>query len=239
MKRLFAATALLSMLFLNAGALNAEVTVKKDAGFVSVTTTKNTQIDPDTVKITFSIETRNTELNKATQTNNEISNKLVPLLKAELGADDMIKTMNYSVNPSYYWKDNKQIFDTYIVTNQVMVTTKKVDNISKLIQLAISNGATGVNNLDFSSTQYQSQCDSLIAEATLMSFNQASSIAKVLKTELAGPKAVNAYCSSQSDRPMYMYAKMASGEANDYSGAAIEPGTLKINANVNASYYVK
>lgn len=133
---------------------NAETkaeTIEKDKGYISVNESITKDISPNQAEILIGIVTSNKSLKQASEDNKLIANEVYSSLKALLGMSDYIKTSNYHAQPVYiYTKDHARILDKYTVSNTVTVRTKSIELISKLIDTAISQGATNVDSLQFS-----------------------------------------------------------------------------------------
>lgn len=229
----------LVVLFFVGTAVKAEV-IDKEQGYISISESKTVEIAPNQAEISIGIETSNVSLQKASEDNKRIANKVYTSLKAMLGTEDSIKTSNYSVYPQYiYTKDNKKLLDKYVVSNTVIIKTKKINLVSKLIDTATAQGATNVANLQFSAVGYEDSCDDTLAELTKKAYNKANVIAKSINSQITGIKSINVSCNSENNyRPMY---GMMKASMEDAAGAStpIESGKLKIYANVDTSFYVK
>lgn len=215
-------------------------TVDKEKGYISLSLSTTKEVTPNQAEINIGIETSNQSMQKAAEENKLIANKIYTMLKPLLGSDDYIKTNTYSARPQYsYTRDNKKILDKYVVTNSVTVKTKKTDIVSKLIDASIAQGATNINNLQFTVTDYDSACNDALAELTKKTYTQASSVAKSINSQVLGIKSINATCNTDS-APRPCYAMMAP-KAEDMAGSTtpIEVGKTKVYANIDASYYVK
>lgn len=227
-------------LFILAGISTTAETIEKDKGYISVNKSTSREVSPNQAEISIGIETSDKSLQKASEENKRRANNVYASLKALLSTEDYIKTCNYSARPQYIWtKDNQKIFDKYIVTNTVVIRTKKIELVSKLIDTAIAQGATNVENLQFLATDYDSSCNAVLAELTKTAYAQAISVAKSVNSQITGIKSISTSCNSESTpRPMYA---MTMKNAMDTVGSAtpIEGGKIRIFASVDASFYVK
>lgn len=239
MKKLLLTLTLLVALFFVGIRTNAD-TIDKEKGYISVSESTTKEITPNQAEISIGIETSDVSLQKASEENKKLANKVYTSLKDLIGAEDSIKTSNYSAYPHYiYTKDNKKVLDKYVVTNTVNVKTKKINLASKLIDTAISQGATNVSNLQFSASDYEDSYNDLLAELTKKAYSKANTVAKSISSQVTGIKSINISCNSENNyRPMYGFAK-ASMEDSAAVSTPIESGKLKIYANVDASFYVK
>lgn len=239
MKKILLTLTLLVTLFFVGIRANADI-IDKEQGYISVSESATKEITPNQAEISIGIETSDISIQKATEDNKKIANKVYASLKALLSAEDSIKTSNYSVYPQYiYTKDNKKVLNKYVVSNTVTVKTKQINLVSKFIDTAISQGATNVAGLEFSASDYEDNYNDLLAELTKKAYCKANAIAKSINSQVTGVKSINVSCNSENNyRPMYAMAKACSEDSTAVS-TPIESGKLKINANVDAAFYVK
>jgi len=249
MKKFLVSIAVLSLIIggsnLSTQALATETS--KDKGYISVNTSADKEVSPDVAEISFAIKTADSKsMQKATALNKEISEKVYNELKATINpaVGDYIKTSNFNAAPVYSYSNSKRYLEKYEVSNRVIVHTKSIDKVGKMIDSAITAGATNVDSLSFSLSNYDSQCDELISTAAKKAYNRANMLSKVMNTSIAGISSLNTSCSTNggSQPRLYMAKNMlqeAAGTADSASGMSIENGVVKINANVNATFFVK
>ena len=185
-------------------------------------------------------------MQKATLQNKEISEQVIATLKSMIDTSkgDYIKTADFSATPIYSYSGNKRNFDKYQVSNSVVVHTKSIDKIGTMIDKSIALGATDVNSLNFSVSNYEAQCNDLLTLAAKKASARANAVAKTVPTTLSGIRSMDVSCStSNSSRPQYKMlmanrAMMMDSEAAG-SSTTIESGVIKVFANVSATYFVK
>lgn len=214
---------------------------EKEGGFISVNASSVKEVTPDQAQIVVSIETSDKSLQKATDENKVIADKVYSSLKGLLNTEkgDYIKTGKYSANPLYVnQRDNKRVFDKYVVTNSVTVKTKSIQTVAKMLDMAINSGATRVNNLEFSVSNYDSECSDILSELTKRAYSQANAIAGSINSKITGVRSITSSCNPESASRPY-YAMMAKDSMEQSSETPIESGKIKIHANVDASFYVK
>lgn len=242
MKRLLVALGIIA-----AGALfvpaNAITVVDKEMGFVSVNASASKEIVPDTASIYFSVETVSQDSKAAVNKNKEITSALILSLKPILAVEksDSIQTKNFILRPNYnYDKNGKRNFQNYTASNTIYVKTKKLENVSKLIDTAVANNATSVSELNFFIENEKQYTGELAQEA----INNAKVIAKLtastLNQKLCGVRSirVNVYPQNQyNTRYATMNADKAAGSVK--KATPIEFGKIKLQANVDAEFYVK
>lgn len=222
---------------------------EKERGYISLSTSANTEVAPDVAEISFAVKTLDAKsMQKATVMNKEISDKLLSTLKEMLDTTkgDFIKTADYNASPIYSYRDNKRYLDKYEVSNRVIVHTKSIDKVGKMIDKAIEAGATNVDSLNFSVSNYETQCNSLIEIASKKANARASVAAKSMGATLDGIRSMDISCSENTQRSyprMYMaknmLASVADGAAQESASTSISEGIIKVYANVNVSFFVK
>ena len=218
-----------------------------ERGYISVNTSANAELAPDVAEISIAVKTYdNKSMQKATLQNKEISEQVISTLKSMIDTSkgDYIKTADFSATPIYSYSGSKRNFDKYQVSNSVVVHTKSIDKIGSMIDKAIALGATDVNSLNFSVSNYEAQCNDLLTLAAKKASARANAVAKTVPTTLAGIRSMDVSCSaSNSSRPQYKMlmanrAMMMDSEAAG-SSTSIESGVIKVFANVSATYFVK
>lgn len=218
-----------------------------ERGYISVNTSANAELAPDVAEISIAVKTYdNKSMQKATLQNKEISEQVIATLKSMIDTSkgDYIKTADFSATPIYSYFGNKRNFDKYQVSNSVVVHTKSIDKIGTMIDKSIALGATDVNSLNFSVSNYEAQCNDLLTLAAKKASARANAVAKTVPTTLSGIRSMDVSCStSNSSRPQYKMlmanrAMMMDSEAAG-SSTTIESGVIKVFANVSATYFVK
>lgn len=220
-----------------------------ERGFINVSTTANTELPPDVVEINIAIHTEDTKsLQNATEENKLISDKVYAELSKMINKEngDYIKTANFNASPIYSYKNNKRILTKYEVSNSIIVHTKAIKDAGKMIDKSIALGATNINNLTFSVSEYDTQCNELLAIAAKKSFTRANIMATSVGNSLDGIKSMNGSCSTSTPtRPQYLMAKNLSldsatgGDEGVRTSSPIQGGVIKLFANLNATYFVK
>ena len=218
-----------------------------ERGYISVNTSANAELAPDVAEISIAVKTYDSKsMQKATFQNKEISEQVISVLKSMIDTSkgDYIKTADFSATPIYSYSGNKRIFDKYQVSNSVVVHTKSIDKIGSMIDKSIALGATDVNSLNFSVSNYEAQCNDLLSIASKKAYARANAVAKTVPTTIAGIRTMDISCSTNnSSRPQYrmlMSNKAMSMDSESASASTtIESGVVKVYANVNSTYFVK
>ena len=226
----------------------SQTTNTSERGFITVSTTANTELAPDVAEISFAVKTSDTKsMQKATVLNKETSDKVLSALKSLMNTEngDYIKTSDFNASPIYSYSGSKKNLDKYEVSNRVIVHTKSLDKIGTMIDKAIESGATNVDSLTFSVSNYETQCNDLLGIATQKAKSRAGVVAKNLSTTLDGVKSIDLSCSANNNynTPRFYMAKnmlsAVAAEATSATPTSISGGVIKVNANVNATFFVK
>lgn len=214
---------------------------------INVSATSTKEVIPDTVEINIEVQTSNPKsMQIASNENTEISQKVLNSVKSFLNAEngDYVKTAYFRADTRYKYVNQKQVFDAYQVTNTIIVHTKDLAKISEIIEKAIAHGATGVSNLNFSLSNYDDYKNELITEAIKKAEVQAKTATKAVNSDISKIKAINISNNGYGNvrnAVLNYKATRAMGDAVESSSfaPAIEPGIIKIQADVNIVYFIK
>lgn len=220
--------------------------ISNNKGIISVTSSSEKELAPDTVEISFTVKTFDIKsIQQASLENKIISDKVYAQLKSMICPEngDYIKTSDYSAQPIYSYQNSKKIFEKYEVSNRVTINTKSINKIGEIIDKAVETGATNVDNLSFTLSNYENECNELIITATQKARTKAEIIAQTLNTKIKGVNNLVTSCNTNNHNTprLYMAKNMISDIATESStiSTTISNGVIKINANVNASFFVK
>ncbi|MCL4502327.1 MAG: SIMPL domain-containing protein [Deltaproteobacteria bacterium] len=102
---------------------------------------------PDQALLTVEVETRASQADAATKENAGRSDALLKALKQALGPDDQVKTLGFRLNPVYAAKNrtNPPEVKGYEALHRFQVRVKGPERLGAIIDLALKNGASGVN----------------------------------------------------------------------------------------------
>ncbi len=219
----------------------ADVQSFKQNGYISVSSSKSREVDPNIAELSFAVETQAKTVDIAVNSNKNAANKVISSLKPLLDTKngDTIKTSSFSVRPNYFYpKDKARVLDGYTVVNSVLVKTKKTSSVGSLIDVAVKNGANRLDSLVFSLSDEDSIGNDLYPIAVKDAYSQATVIAKSLNMSILGVKSISANINSQN-RPWAtaMYAKAL--DRTEEVSTPIETGKIKVTVTINAEFEVK
>ena len=112
--------ALLSLLIILAitSTQSANATFIQNKGYISVNTSSETEISPDTAQLSVVIKTSDEKsMQTASEENKKISEKVFKELNSLINTEkgDYVKTSYYNASPIYSYINSKRVFDKYEV----------------------------------------------------------------------------------------------------------------------------
>lgn len=214
---------------------DALTTIEKDMGFVSVNAKAVKEVSPDTASIKFSVDTKSIDSKNAIKQNKEDSSKLLDSLKVLLSEENSsVQTTNFVLKPNYSNQDGKKTFIDYSACNTIVVKTKEINKVSEIIDVATKNGATSISELNFY-VENEKQFEGQLAKEALSDAKIIAELtASTLGQKVTGIRAVRVNIYPQPiQNATFLNAKQGN------SSLPIQKGKIKIQANVDAEFYVK
>ncbi|MCR5217321.1 SIMPL domain-containing protein [Treponema sp.] len=155
-------------------------TVKQEASkplrSISVSGEGKVLVDNDTAEITFSVVTRNYDINKAVAENISKSTKVQEALAQTGILKGDIKTSNYTIVQDPSSSPVRINYGAYNVSDTITVKVRDVKRTGEIIDLCVKNGANQFSSLTF----YASQTEKAKKEAEVLAIKNAESKAKSL-----------------------------------------------------------
>jgi uncharacterized protein len=109
----------------------------------------------DSARISLSVQSEAREMEEAAADNVTKTEAVLQAVKALRIKDLKVKTRNYSVTPQKDFKAKPPVTKGYEVRNEIEITTEGFapkelsDQVSKVIETSLKNGANTVNNIQF------------------------------------------------------------------------------------------
>ncbi len=235
-------------LLLTCGAIQAQNVPYNETNTLSVSANASKEVTPDTVEVNIEVQTENaksmqTAMNENNRISQEVLNGLNTIIDKKNG--DYVKTSDFRADSLYTYNGSKRSFDKYQVTNMVVVHTQSIDKIPVIIEKAIKLGASGVSNLNFSVSNYEQYREELLTCAIKKAEKQAKVAATASGVSIKNVKDIT-IINSENGYARTRYAAVnlkadtaSAGSAESFSTPSIEPGVIKIQADVKITYSVK
>ncbi|HEV3485297.1 MAG TPA: SIMPL domain-containing protein [Vicinamibacterales bacterium] len=118
---------------------------------IMVTGTGEARVAPDRAVITIGVFSRATTAAAAARENARRQQAIIDTLLALGFAREQISTMNYNVNPEmrHIPQSGRSEVTGYMVSNNVRVDVRRLDQVAQAIDAALAKGANQINGLDF------------------------------------------------------------------------------------------
>lgn len=204
---------------------------KRPSGtLISISSQAEASRAPDIANISAGVITEASESDAAMQANAVQMDKLMKAIK-KAGIDDKdIQTSGINLMPRYDYQPNRerQLLG-YQAHNNVSITVRKLDELSKVIDLLAAEGANQIHGPSFSI----GEPEPLLAEAREKALQQAQaraeSYADALGTKVRRIVSISEGSHGGMPRPM-MRAEMAS--AKDSAGTPVAVGETSVSVNL-------
>ncbi len=197
------------------------------------------KIRPDVAYLMISVETAAKKASDAVRENAEKMKSVMDKLKSQIGKEDKITTTRYALSPIYEYNDRikESQLTGYRVSNGVVVETKNLDDIGRLIDSATLVGANKVDSLSFGTDKKEEYRRQALTQAVQDARAIADAVARASGVKIV--KILKISPSYEVPRPMVRelgFAKMAATQA---TLTPIEPGELTVSATVNIVFEIE
>ena len=190
---------------------------------------------PDTASLSIGVVVQTSTAQKASDGNAVLMGAVIKELK-NLGLEDKdIQTSMLSIQPVYKYNGARTI-DSYSASNNVRVTTEKLDMVSEIIDRSTAAGANQIGGVSFSvSEEKQKELrDELLAEAVKDASSKANILAENLDVRIVGVKS-----SSISERGFPQQFLEVAAFAEERAATPIQPGEIDVSLSVQVTYIVE
>lgn len=186
-------------------------------------------VKPDMAEVTIGVITENKQLEIAQKENAKITKKVLDSIKNMGVSEKDIQTQNYTINVKYDYIEGKQVFRGYEVANYFKVFIRDIDDVGKVIDAAVKNGANAVNNISFIVSDISKYYEEALKLAIEDSQSKAITIADELKVNI---NMIPIKIVEQEGTNSYSTTTFKTVEAN----TPIEVGQNKIIASIEAVF---
>jgi uncharacterized protein len=192
--------------------------------------------EPDLAHVTLGVEARKPTLAAA---RSEVATSVdrVLALTRDLGIDPkFVNATRVQVQPEYSWneKDRKRILLGYIVSRQVQVELRDLEQLGALLERAVDAGVNQLGDPALDSSRRKELEREAMTRAVQDARLNAETLAGAAGVRLGPVRSLNG---AASNPPMPMYrAQAAMADAASAPEASYQPGEMKFSASVNAEY---
>ena len=196
---------------------------------------------PDRAEIQVGVETENADVRVAQSQNAERMTNVTNAMKALGIPDDHLTTTGYTITPVYDTGPTpvplaigQRKPTTYRVSNTLLVRVDDVSQVGAVIDAAVASGANQVNSIAFLFSEEKRAA--LRAQALTQAVNRtrtdAETVASALGVRLLDSREVQV---DTGVMPIY-YGRSGVAADTAVPSTPIEPGTLKVAANVQVAW---
>lgn len=190
------------------------------------------EVTPDQATILIGVTSTGSTAD-ATRNDNALKASALQNKLIALGMDtDNIKTSNYSIYPLYGESENNKPAPIigYKVNNTISVTVNDLTQLGTIIDSCIQSGANEIENINFTRKNELEFKKLALSGAVTEASAKAEAVAQALGKKITNVVAVNenGVTVNLSDTN-YRYLMKSAGAAT----TPIQPGSIKIQANVN------
>lgn len=133
---------------------------------IVVTGHGDVKVSPDRATIQIAVQTRASTAAEAAAQNATKQQAVLSALRALGLTNDQLSTVNYQVYPEQRYDQGKDpIITGYNVTNTVVADIRRLDQVGKVIDAALSHGANLISSLQFYSSSTQAARRTAIGSA--------------------------------------------------------------------------
>jgi uncharacterized protein YggE len=197
---------------------------------------------PDIATINTGVQTQNPNVQTAQQQNAAIMDDMIKALVAAGISRDDVQTVGYNIYPVYETTPVPfgQKIQYYEVTSTVQVTVRNVSQTGGVIDVAVAHGANQINSIAFSLSKetealYRSE---VLDMAVKNARADADTVALATDVTITGIQTISV---GSVYVPVYYDNRLAAGGESKAAVAPtpIEPGQIKVTAQVSISYLIQ
>jgi uncharacterized protein YggE len=217
-------------------AVSQNASEKDPANTISMNGYAEQKVVPDTATLSIGVVVQNSTAKGAADENAALMSAVVAELKALGLQDKEIQTSYVSVYPVYNY-DGRPTIIAYSASNNVQVTTTKLDKLSDIIDRSTAAGANQIGGISFSvSNDMQKELrEELVTTAVADAASKASMLAKTLGVEITG---VQTSSISENGVPRMYYAMPEEAKDSAAGSTPIQPGESTVSMSVQVTYYI-
>jgi hypothetical protein len=192
--------------------------------------------EPDLAHVTLGVEARKPTMAEARAAVSATVERVLALTRDLRIDPKLVNATRVQVQPEYSWneKDRKRVLLGYLVSRQVQVELRDLEQLGALLERAVDAGVNQVNDPVLDSSKRKALEREAMARAVEDARLNAETLARAAGVKLGAVRSLNG---SASAPPMPMYRQQAvMADAAMAPEASYQPGEMKFTASVNAEY---
>lgn len=196
---------------------------------VIVTGRGEVKLASDRATIQIGVQTRATTATEAAAQNASKQQAVLSALRNLGLTNDQLSTVNYQVYPEQRYEQGKDpVITGYNVTNTVVADVRRLDQVGKVIDAALSHGANVINSLQFYSSNTEAGRRTAIGNAIIAARGDAEAAARAAGGSLGELLEINVMSFTPPQPIMARQSMLAS----DAAQTPINPGQETLSVEV-------
>lgn len=202
----------------------------------SVTGQGEVAAEPDLAYVTLGVESRQPTMAQARADVSATVERVLALTKSLKIDPKLVNSTRVQVQPEYSWneQDRKRVLLGYMVSRQVQVELRDLEQLGALLERAVDAGVNQVNDPVLDSSKRKELEREAMTRAVQDARLNAETLARAAGVKLGAVRALNA-SSSGPVVPMYK-SRVMMADAAGAPEASYQPGDMKFSASVSAEY---
>lgn len=204
---------------------------------VSVTGSGEVSAAPDLARLTLGVEARKPTLAEARAEVTAAVERVLALTRTLKIDPKRVNATRLQVSPLYSWdeKSRRQLLEGYLVSRQVEVELRDLDQLGTLIEKAVDAGVNQLGDPQLDSSRRKDLEREAMAKAVLDARSNAEALANAAGVKVGLVRNLNGQ-SSAGPVPMYRRAPQAAMVADGSAAETYQAGDMKFVASVSAEY---
>ena len=186
---------------------------------------------PDRAQVDVGVVTQAAQSQAAASQNARQLDAVLVTVRKVLGAGADIRTISYSLNPSYQYHPNGEqpTLSGYVATNVVRITVDDLSKVPVVIDASTHSGANQIQSVQFLLRDQESVRAQALREAAVRARGEADTLAAALGLKVSRILTVEEEGPAAAPRPQVM---MAAKTASHVS-TPIQAGDIDVSATVS------
>jgi hypothetical protein len=204
---------------------------------VSVSGSAEVAAEPDVAHVTLGVEARKPSMAEARTAVAATVDRVLALTRDLRIDPKLVNATRVQVQPEYSWneKDRKRVLLGYLVSRQVQVELRDLEQLGPLLERAVDAGVNQVNDPLLDSSRRKSLEREAMAKAVEDARLNAETLARAAGARLGAVRTLNG-SSAAPPVPMYRRGAVMADAAMAAPEATYQPGEMKFSAVVAAEY---
>ena len=212
---------------------------------ISVSASATRKLIPDKASISISITTTDKEATKCYEENAKKINATIDAIKAVGIDENNIDSSDISMNEQFkYDSEGNAKSDGYKMDSTINIKGIDTDKVGDVIKVAVQNGSNEIDGIKYEASNYDEAYAQVLNEATKAAKAKAEAMAEAGGSKVTDLLSVSeGYQDTSARYNTVLMAKSsayADADSNDsMTSIDAQPGTLEINAHIDAIFAIK